>query len=203
MQHFETIAVRQQAGRSQYDEHSVPLYLTSSFVFDDAEEMRAAFAEEKQRNLYSRFSNPNVNEFTDKIAALEGAEAGYSFATGMAAMFSTFAALLAAGDHVLSCRSVFGSTHTLFTTYFPKWSIETTYFDAAETDLEPYLTPKTKILYIETPTNPAIQILDLEKLGNFARKHKLIFIVDNCFATPYFSSLSDSARISSFIPPPN
>ncbi len=185
MQHFETIAVRQQAGRSQYDEHSVPLYLTSSFVFDDAEEMRAAFAEEKQRNLYSRFSNPNVNEFTDKIAALEGAEAGYSFATGMAAVFSTFAALLAAGDHVLSCRSVFGSTHTLFTTYFPKWNIETTYFDAAETDLEPYLTPNTKILYIETPTNPAIQILDLEKLGNFARKHKLIFIVDNCFATPY------------------
>ncbi len=185
MQHFETIAVRQRAGRSQYDEHSVPLYLTSSFVFDDAEEMRAAFAEEKQRNLYSRFSNPNVNEFTDKIAALERAEAGYSFATGMAAVFSTFAALLAAGDHVLSCRSVFGSTHTLFTTYFPKWNIETTYFDAAETDLEPYLTPNTKILYIETPTNPAIQILDLEKLGNFAKKHNLIFIVDNCFATPY------------------
>ena len=182
---FETIAVRTQSERSHFDEHSTPLYLTSSFVFQDAEDMRASFAEEKQKNLYSRFSNPNVNEFTEKMVKLEGAEDGHSFATGMAAIFSTFGALLSSGDHILSCRSVFGSTHTLFTKYFPKWNIETTYFEASETDLEKYLKPETKILYIETPTNPAIEVLDLELLVKFAKKHDLIFIVDNCFATPY------------------
>ena len=182
---FETNAIRIQNERSHFDEHSTPLYLTSSFVFEDAEDMRASFAEEKPKNLYSRFSNPNVNEFTEKMVKLEGSEDGYSFATGMAAIFSTFGALLNSGDHILSCRSVFGSTHTLFTKYFPKWNIETTYFEANETDLEKYLTPNTKILYIETPTNPAIEVLDLEILGKFAKKHNLIFIVDNCFATPY------------------
>lgn len=184
-ENFETIAVRTQSERSHFDEHSTPLYLTSSFVFEDAEDMRASFAEEKQKNLYSRFSNPNVNEFTEKMVKLEGAEDGYSFATGMAAIFSTFGALLSSGDHILSCRSVFGSTHTLFTKYFPKWNIGTTYFEANETDLEKYLKPQTKILYIETPTNPAIEVLDLDLLGKFAQKHDLIFIVDNCFATPY------------------
>ena len=184
-EHFETSAIRIQSERSQFDEHSTPLYLTSSFVFQDAEDMRASFAEEKQKNLYSRFSNPNVNEFTEKMVKLEGAEDGYSFATGMAAIYSTFAALLSSGDHILSCQSVFGSTHTLFTKYFPKWNIETTYFKADETDLEKYLTANTKILYVETPTNPAIEVLDLEFLGKFAKKHNLIFIVDNCFATPY------------------
>ncbi|UJF30548.1 aminotransferase class I/II-fold pyridoxal phosphate-dependent enzyme [Kaistella sp. 97-N-M2] len=182
---FETQAVRIQSERSHFDEHSTPLYLTSSFVFQDAEDMRASFAEEKEKNLYSRFSNPNVNEFTEKMVQLEGAEGGYSFATGMAAIFSTFGALLNSSDHILSCRSVFGSTHTLFTKYFPKWNIETTYFEADETDLEKYLTPNTKILYIETPTNPAIEVLDLEFLGKFAKKHNLLFIVDNCFSTPY------------------
>ena len=127
-EHFETSAIRIQSERSQFDEHSTPLYLTSSFVFQDAEDMRSSFAEEKQKNLYSRFSNPNVNEFTEKMVKLEGAEDGYSFATGMAAIYSTFAALLSSGDHILSCQSVFGSTHTLFTKYFPKWNIETTYF---------------------------------------------------------------------------
>lgn len=182
---FETQAVRIQSERSHFDEHSTPLYLTSSFVFQDAEDMRASFAEEKQKNIYSRFSNPNVNEFTEKMVQLEGAEDGYSFATGMAAIFSTFGALLSSGNHILSCRSVFGSTHTLFTKYFPKWNIETTYFEANETDLEKYIKPSTKILYIETPTNPAIEVLDLEILGKFAKKHNLIVIVDNCFATPY------------------
>lgn len=184
-EHFETSAIRIQSERSQFDEHSTPLYLTSSFVFQDAEDMRASFAEEKQKNLYSRFSNPNVNEFTEKMVKMEGAEAGYSFATGMAAIYSTFAALLNAGDHILSCQSVFGSTHTLFTKYFPKWNIETTYFKANETDIEQYIKPNTKVLYIETPTNPAIEVLDLAFIGKIAKKHNLIFIVDNCFATPY------------------
>ena len=183
---FETQAIRTQSERTQHREHSTPLYLTSSFVFEDAEEMRASFAEEKERNLYSRFTNPNTTEFVDKIVAMEGAEAGYAFATGMSAIFSTFAALLQAGDHVLSCRSVFGSTHSMFTKYFPKWNISTTYFKVDEVDLvESLIQENTKILYIETPTNPAVDILDLEALGVLAKKHGLIFIVDNCFATPY------------------
>lgn len=186
MENFETSAIRTQTERTQFDEHSTPLYLTSSFIFQDAEDMRASFAEEKPKNLYSRFSNPNVTEFTDKIAKMEGAEAGYAFATGMAAIYSTFAALLNAGDHIVSCQSVFGSTHTLFTKYFPKWNIETSYFKAGDAEnVEQYIKPNTKILYLETPTNPAIEILDLEFFGQIAKKHNLIFIVDNCFATPY------------------
>ncbi|MCS4302910.1 O-succinylhomoserine sulfhydrylase [Chryseobacterium sp. BIGb0232] len=186
MENFETSAIRTQTERSQFDEHSTPLYLTSSFIFQDAEDMRASFAEEKPKNLYSRFSNPNVSEFTEKIAKMEGAEAGYAFATGMAAIYSTFAALLSAGDHIVSCQSVFGSTHTLFTKYFPKWNIETSYFKAEDAEnVEQYIKPNTKILYLETPTNPAIEILDLEFFGQIAKKHNLIFIVDNCFATPY------------------
>ncbi|MEZ7876612.1 MAG: O-succinylhomoserine sulfhydrylase [Polaribacter sp.] len=184
--HFETAAIRNQTERTQFSEHSTPLYLTSSFVFDDAEEMRASFAEEKERNLYSRFSNPNTTEFVDKIVSMEGAEAGYAFATGMSAIFSTFAALLSAGDHVVSCRSVFGSTHSMFTKFLPKWNIETSYFKVDEVDLlESLIQPNTKILYIETPTNPAVDILDLELIGQIAKKHNLIYIVDNCFATPY------------------
>lgn len=186
MEHFETLAIRTQTERTQFDEHSTPLFLTSSFVFEDAEDMRASFAEEKDKNLYSRFSNPNVTEFIDKIAKMEGAESGYAFATGMAAIYSTFAALLNSGDHIVSCQSVFGSTHTLFTKYFPKWNIETTYFKADDAEnVEELIQPNTKILYLETPTNPAIEVLDLEFFGKIAKKHNLIFIVDNCFATPY------------------
>jgi O-succinylhomoserine sulfhydrylase len=183
---FETIAIRTQTERTQFSEHSTPLYLTSSFVFDDAEEMRASFSEEKERNLYSRFSNPNTTEFVDKVVRMEGAEAGYAFATGMSAIFSTFAALLNSGDHVVSCRSVFGSTHSMFSKFLPKWNIETSYFKVNEVDLlEGLIQSNTKILYIETPTNPAVDILDLELIGKIAKKHNLIFIVDNCFATPY------------------
>ncbi|WP_159948710.1 trans-sulfuration enzyme family protein [Polaribacter septentrionalilitoris] len=183
---FETEAIRNQTERTQFSEHSTPLYVTSSFVFEDAEEMRASFAEEKQRNLYSRFTNPNTTEFVDKIVQMEGAEAGYAFATGMSAIFSSFAALLNAGDHIVSCRSVFGSTHSMFTKYLPKWNIETSYFKVDEVDIvESLIKENTKILYIETPTNPAVDILDLEMIGNIAKKHNLIFIVDNCFATPY------------------
>ncbi|MHA6726871.1 trans-sulfuration enzyme family protein [Chryseobacterium sp. A301] len=184
--HFETDAIRSQTPRSQYGEHSSALYLTSSFVFDDAEDMRASFAEEKEKNLYSRYSNPNVNEFVDKMVLLEGAEKGYAFASGMSAIFSTFGALLESGDQILSCQSVFGATHALFTKYLPKWQIGTTYFKAErQYEIESLITPSTKILYVETPTNPGIEILDLEFLGEVAKKRGLIFIVDNCFATPY------------------
>lgn len=192
MENFETLAIRTQTERTQFDEHSTPLYLTSSFVFDDAEDMRASFAEEKDKNLYSRFSNPNITEFIDKIVKMEGAESGYAFATGMAAIYSTFAALLNSGDHIVSCQSVFGSTHTLFTKYFPKWNIETTYFKADDANnIENFIQSNTKILYLETPTNPAIEVLDLEFFGKIAKKHNLLFIVDNCFATPYLQKPID------------
>lgn len=182
----QTDIIRTQIERSQFLEHSTPLYLTSSFVFEDAEDMRASFSEEKERNIYSRFTNPNTSEFVEKVCKMEGAEDGFAFATGMAAVFSTFAALLNSGDHIVSAQSVFGSTHTLFTKYFPKWNIETSYFKINEVDtIERLITPKTKILYAETPTNPAVDILDLELLGAIAKKHNLILIIDNCFATPY------------------
>jgi len=184
--HFETEAIRTQINRTEFLEHSMPMYLTSSFVFEDAEDMRASFSEEKDRNIYSRFTNPNTTEFVDKICKMEGAEAGYAFATGMAAVFSTFAALLNSGDHIVSARSIFGSTHSLFTKFLPKWNINTSYFKVDEVDtLESLITPETKILYVESPTNPAVDVLDLEYLGKIAKKHNLIYVVDNCFATPY------------------
>ncbi|KDN53735.1 trans-sulfuration enzyme family protein [Flavobacterium seoulense] len=183
---FETQAIRTHIDRTQYQEHSTPLFLSSSFIFEDAEDMRASFTEEKERNIYSRFSNPNTTEFVDKVCAMEGAEAGYAFATGMAAIYSTFAALLSAGDHIVSAGSVFGSTHALFMTYFPKWNITTSYFDINKPEtIESFIQPNSKILYVETPTNPGVDVIDLELLGNIAKKHNLILIVDNCFATPY------------------
>lgn len=186
MKHFETEAIRTQTERSQFQEHSTPLYLTSSFLFEDAEDMRASFAEENERNIYSRFTNPNTTEFVDKICKMEQAEAGYAFATGMSAVFSTFAALLNAGDHIVSARSVFGSTHGLFTKFLPKWNIETSYFNVNRVDtIEGLIRPNTKILYAESPTNPAVDILDLEHLGTIAKKHNLLLVIDNCFATPY------------------
>lgn len=189
MAEFETIAVRTQLERTQFQEHSTPMYLTSSYVFEDSEDMRASFAEEKERNIYSRYSNPNTSEFIDKVVQMEGAEDGFAFATGMAAVFSTLAALLESGDHVVSSRSVFGSTHGLLTKYFPKWNISHDYFDVnAPEDIESLIKPETKILFAESPTNPGVDILDLELLGNIARKHDLILIIDNCFATPYLQN---------------
>ena len=183
---LETKAIRTQLERSQFMEHSTPLHLTSSFVFEDAEEMRAAFAEEKERNIYSRFTNPNTSELVEKVADMEGAEDGVSFASGMGAVFGTFAALLNSGDHIVSARAVFGSTHTLFTKFLPKWNIETSYFNVEEIDtIEALIQPNTKIIYAESPTNPGVAILDLAYLGEVAKKNNLILVIDNCFATPY------------------
>lgn len=184
--HIETQAIRIQTERSQFLEHSTPLYLTSSYLFEDAEDMRASFADEKQRNIYSRYSNPNSTEFIDKICKMEGAESGYAFASGMSAVFSTFAALLNAGDHIVSSRSIFGSTQTLCKNILPKWNISTSYFKINEIDLiESLIQPNTKFIYAESPTNPTVDILDLERLGQIAKKHQLLLIIDNCFATPY------------------
>ncbi len=186
---FETEAIRTQLENTQFSEHSVPLYLTSGFVFDDAEEMRASFAEEKQRDLYSRYSNPNVNEFVEKVCKMEGAEAGFAFASGMAAVFSTFATLLNAGDHVVSCSSVFGATHGLFTKYFPKWNIESSYFNINDVEtVERLIQPNTKFIYAETPTNPGVDVLDMAYLSAICKKHNLLLVIDNCFATPYLQN---------------
>ncbi len=183
---FETEAIRTQMERSKFLEHSSPMYLTSSFVFEDAEDMRASFAEEKDRNIYSRYSNPNSSEFIEKVCKMEGAEAGFAFASGMAAVFSTFAALLDSGDHIISARNIFGSTHTLFTQFLPKWGINTSYFEIKNLEsIEAMITPKTKVIYAESPTNPGVDILDLQVLGNIAKKHQLLLVIDNCFASPY------------------
>jgi len=183
---FETNAIRNQLNRTEHLEHSVPLYLTSSFVFEDAEDMRASFAEEKERNIYSRYSNPNSTEFIDKVCQMEGAEAGFAFASGMAAVFSTLAGLLDSGDHMISARSIFGSTHSLLNNFFPKWNIDHSYFKIDDLDsIEALITPNTKLIYAETPTNPGVDVLDLEALGKIAKKHNLILVIDNCFASPY------------------
>ena len=180
-----TQAVRIQTTRTNEMEHSTPLFLTSSFCFDDAEEMRAAFAEENENNIYSRFSNPTVQEFIDKMCALEGAEAGFATASGMSAIFGTFMTFLTSGDHLLSCKSIFGSTHTIITKYLQRWKIDYSYADIKHPETwESLIRTNTKMIYVETPTNPGLDIVDMEWLGKLAQKHKLILIVDNCFATP-------------------
>lgn len=179
--------VRSQTQRSQNREHSVPLYLTSSFIFDDAEQGRAIFAGEEDGNVYSRYSNPNTNEFIQKVCALEGAEAGLAFSSGMAAVFASFAAILKAGDHIVACRSIFGSTHQLFTQLFPRWGITTSYVEASSPETwEQAIQENTKMIFLETPSNPGLELIDLEWLGGFKKKYPHIILnVDNCFATPY------------------
>ncbi len=183
---FETDAIRAQHQRTSFREHSVPLYLTSSFVFDDAEQARAMFADEIPGNIYSRYSNPNTNEFIEKLCRMEGTEDGIGTASGMAAMYSSMAALLKSGDHVLACRSVFGSTHQILNTIFPKFGISHSYADVNEPETwEKKILPNTRMIFVETPSNPALDLIDLEWLGKLAKKHNLILNVDNCFATPY------------------
>lgn len=184
-QHRITRAIRTQVERTNEMEHSSPLYLTSSFCFDNAEEMQAAFADESDDNIYSRFSNPNVQEFVDRVCIMEGAEAGYATASGMSAVFASFMALMKQGDHLLSCNAIFGSTHTVITKYLPKYGIEYSYFKADKPEeWESLIRPNTKMIYVETPTNPGLDLIDLDALGTLAKKHNLLLNVDNCFATP-------------------
>lgn len=183
----ESKLIRTQASRSQNREHSVPLYLTSSFIFEDAEQGRAIFADEQEGNIYSRYSNPNTTEFIDKVCDLEGAEAGLAFASGMAGVFASFAGLLKAGDHIVAFRSIFGSTHQLLTTLFPRWGITSSYVDASNPEsLYDAIQPNTKMIFLETPSNPGLELVDLEWLCKVKEKYPNIIInVDNCFATPY------------------
>ena len=181
----ETIAIRGQIERSQYNEHAVPLYLTSSYIFEDAEDMRSQFAEEKPGVIYSRYANPNVQELLDKVALLEGAESAWATASGMAAVFTTFATFLSAGDEIVSSRSVFGSTHRLLVDVFPKWNIKNTYVDFNDyLAYEVAITDKTKLVYIETPSNPALDLIDIERLAAICKSKGALLVVDNCFATP-------------------
>ena len=180
-----TKAIRTQTERTSEGEHSTPLFLTSSFCFENAEDMRAAFADETDDNIYSRFSNPTVKEFIDKMVEMEGAEAGVATSTGMSAVFATFMALLKRGDHLLSCNAVFGSTHNIIKKYLPNYGIECSYVSANKPrDWEAAIRPNTKMIYLETPTNPGLDIVDLELVAALAKKHNLILNVDNCFATP-------------------
>jgi O-succinylhomoserine sulfhydrylase len=184
-EHPITKAIRIQTARTAEMEHATPLFLTSSFCYENAEEMRAVFADEKTANIYSRFSNPNVKEFVDKIAALEGAETGYATASGMSAVFASFMALLKSGDHLICCNAIFGSTHTLISKYLGRFGIEHTYVSADNPAAwEAAVRPTTKMIFLETPTNPGLDIIDLEAAGKLAKKHGLILNVDNCFATP-------------------
>jgi O-succinylhomoserine sulfhydrylase len=186
---FETNAIRTQAERSGQREHSVPIYATSSFVFDDAEQARALFAGEEEGNIYTRFSNPNNDEFIEKLCLLEGAEDGLAMASGMAAMFVSMAAFLNQGDHLLICRSIFGSTHQITTQLLPRWGITHTYVDIHNPeDWVKEIKSTTRMIFLETPSNPGLDIIDLEFVGKIAKKHKLLFNVDNCFATPYLQN---------------
>lgn len=185
MKHPITEAIRIQTARSNEMEHASPMFLTSSFCFDNAEDMRAAFADESDDNIYSRFSNPTVQEFTDRMVALEGAEAGYATASGMSAVFASFMALLKKGDHLLVCDSIFGSTQTVIKKYLPNYGIEYTYVSADKMDeWEAAIRPNTKMIFLETPTNPGLALIDLEFVNAIAKKHGLLLNVDNCFATP-------------------
>jgi O-succinylhomoserine sulfhydrylase len=189
MKNFETIAIRNQTERSQHREHSTPIFPTSSFVFDDGEEMRAAFAEEINLNVYSRYSNPNVSEFESKMAMLEGSEAAIATASGMSAIFTTFATFLKAGDHVLLSQAVFGSTIKLFENFFNKWGIAHSLVNSTDLNVwEEAFQPNTRMMYIESPSNPGLEIFDIAGLADVCKRHDVLFAVDNCFATPYLQN---------------
>lgn len=189
----QTKAIRTQAKKSLNREHSVPLYLTSSFAFDSAEQGKALFEETEEGNIYSRFSNPNVTEFVEKVCMLENAEDGIATGTGMAAVFASMAGLLKSGDHLVACRALFGSAHQIITQILSKWGITHTYVDATATEAEweAAMQPNTRMVYLETPSNPGLELVDLAMLGRLKEKYGFILNVDNCFATPILQTPID------------
>ncbi len=182
---IDTLAVRAGQARSAEGEHSESIYMTSSYVFDSAEAAAARFSGEDPGNVYSRYTNPTVRMFQERIAALEGAEAAIATSSGMAAILSTCMALLAAGDHVVCSRSVFGTTTALFTRYMKKFGVETTFVSA--TDLDEWqgaIQKNTKLLFVETPSNPLCDVVDLKALSIMSKANDCLLVVDNCFCTP-------------------
>ena len=183
--HVETLAVRAGIERSQFNEHSEALYLTSSFVFDNAAQAAARFSNAEPGNVYARFTNPTVTAFQTRLAAMEGAEACLATASGMAAILSCVMGLLKAGDHIVSSRSVFGATVQLFNNVLGKWGLDTTY--VSQTDLSAWraaIKPNTKLFFVETPSNPLTEIADLAGLAEIAHANGILLVVDNCFCTP-------------------
>ena len=187
--HLETLAIRTQLDRTQHKEHSAPLFLTSSYMFDSAEHAKALFDEEVEGNIYGRYSNPNVSEFIEKMCLLEDTEDGFATATGMSSVFSSMAALLESGDHVLVCRSVFGSTIQIADNILGKWGIESDFLDIYKQDTwESYFKPNTKMLVLETPSNPGLDLIDIEAVAKICKSKGVLLNVDNCFPTPYLQN---------------
>ncbi|MFC2187674.1 trans-sulfuration enzyme family protein [Peijinzhouia sedimentorum] len=187
--HFETDAIRGQMDRTIYQEHSAPIFPTSSFVFETAEMARDMFNGDIEGNIYSRYSNPNTNEFIQKLCLLEGTEAGVATASGMSAMFLSIASFLESGDHVLASRSLFGSTHQILTQLLPRWGITSTYVDIDKPETwEAAIQPNTKMFFAETPSNPGLDLLDLEFMGELCKRKGILMNIDNCFATPYLQN---------------
>ena len=183
--HLDTLAVRAGQVRSAEGEHCEPIYTTSSYVFENAASAAARFSGDEAGNVYSRYTNPTVRVFERRIAALEGAEDAVATASGMAAILSTFMSLLSAGDHVVCSRSVFGTTTTLLGKYLSRFGVAVTF--VAPTDFsawEKAFTGATKALFVETPSNPLCEVVDIQRLSALAHEHACLLIVDNCFCTP-------------------
>ena len=183
--HLDTLAVRAGQVRTAEGEHCEPIFTTSSYVFDDASSAAARFSGEQQGNVYSRYTNPTVRMFEQRIAALEGAPCAVATASGMAAILSTFMALLSAGDHVVCSRSVFGTTTTLLSKYMAKFGVGVTF--VAPTDYGQWqdaITADTRALFLETPSNPLCEVVDIERVSRLAHSNNSLLIVDNCFCTP-------------------
>lgn len=184
--HFETEAIRNRMNLTEQREHSAPLYLTSSFTFESAAHGAALFQGTEPGNLYSRFSNPNTDEFVQKVCAMEGFPAGVATASGMAAVYSSLAALLKAGDHVVSSAAIFGNSRYILEHILPNMGISTTLVDMDDNQAYALaVRPETKLLFVETPSNPTLKMADLDFLGKLCQSHNICFVVDNCFATPY------------------
>ena len=183
---FETLAIRTQAERSQHQEHAVPLYLTSSFTFDSAEQAEAVFSGDEKGYQYSRFANPNTDEFIEKLRLLEAAEAGTATATGMAAVNVAFTALLKSGDHIVASSAIFGNSLHIIKSILPNFGIDYTLVEVDDNEAwQKAIRPNTRLLFVETPSNPTLKIADLDHLNGLCKANDIIFIVDNCFATPY------------------
>lgn len=183
---FETLAIRIQMEKTAQQEHSTPLYLTSSFTFDSAEQGAALFNNEVEGNLYSRFSNPNTDELVEKMCLLEGCESGVATASGMAAVYTSLVALLKVGDHVISSADIFGNTKHILAQILPNMGVETSFVSVDDNAAyEQAIRPETKLIFVETPSNPTLKIADLEFLGKLCQSKGILLVVDNCFATPY------------------